>query len=51
VETMNKVHETLNNFQQEFQDKLHALSDNLHKQIEDEGNEFREVWKINHQRM
>lgn len=51
IEAMNNVHNTLNAFQQEFQDRLKDLGDDMSKQIMDEGQIFRDTWKHNHERM
>ena len=51
VEAMNNVHATLNAFQEEFQNRLKQLGDDITKQINDEGEIFRDTWKHNHERM
>ena len=48
---MNNVHATLNAFQEEFQNRLQDLSDDLNRQLTEEGDIFRETWKGNHERM
>lgn len=44
VEAMNNVHATLNAFQEEFQNRLRQLGDDITKQINDEGEVFRDTW-------
>ena len=44
VEAMRNVHNVLNAFQKEFQDRLRDLGDDLTRQLNDEGNVFRETW-------
>ena len=51
TEAMNKVHKTLNEFQEEFQQRLLDLGNSLHSQIDEEASVFRKQWKFNHERM
>ena len=51
AEAMRNVHNVLNAFQQEFQDRLRQLGDDLTRQLNDEGDIFRETWSMNHKRM
>lgn len=51
TEAMAKVHKTLNEFQEEFQNKLISLGNDLHSQIDEEATIFRKQWAINHERM
>ena len=44
VEAMRNVHNVLNAFQKEFQDRLRDLGDDLTRQLNEEGTVFRETW-------
>ena len=44
VEAMRNVHNVLNAFQKEFQDRLRDLGNDLTRQLNDEGTVFRETW-------
>lgn len=51
TEAMNQVHKTLNEFQEEFQQRLLDLGNSLHSQIDEEASVFRKQWAFNHERM
>ena len=51
ADAMRNVHNVLNAFQEEFQNRLRDLGDDLTRQINEEGEIFREQWAINHKRM
>ena len=51
IASMNHVHEVVNAFQQKFQEELQNLGDDLKRQIEEEGQIFRDQWAANHKRM
>jgi hypothetical protein len=48
---MAQVRATLNAFQEEFQQRLKALGDDIHRQMDEEAALFRETWAHNHKRM
>ncbi len=51
VEAMHNVHNVLNAFQEEFQNRLRDLGEDLTRQLTAEADIFRETWKHNHERM
>lgn len=51
VQQMLMVHETLNAFQQKFQQELEDLGTNLKNQINEEAAVVRATWDANHKRM
>ena len=51
AEAMKNVHNVLNAFQDEFQKRLKDLGDDLTRQLTEEGDIFRETWRMNHKRM
>lgn len=51
IACMNDVHDTVNKFQQKFQDELKQLGDDLKRQISEEGTIFRNKWAGYHERM
>ena len=48
---MNKVHDTLDEFEREFVNRLQVLGTDLKTQINVEGEFVRAQWKANHERM
>ena len=48
---MRNVHNILNAFQEEFQNRLTDLGEDLTRQLNEEGEIFRETWRHNHERM
>ena len=51
IACMNDVHDTVNKFQQKFQEELQNLGDDLKRQINEEGTIFRNKWADYHARM
>ena len=48
IEAMRNVHNTLNAFQEEFQQRLNDLGNDLKRQLHEEGEIFRDTWTHNH---
>ena len=48
---MDNIHKVLNAFQEEFQNKLLDLGQDLHRQIDEEHDEFKKHWDGYHERM